>query len=134
LPYTPISTIQSVPKTTSCDIRANNNAINNGFNMISQSNTLIDYDNKLVKDIFDQDFTLERSNRPTGKGGLVFWTDEETGDKTHVEFYTYTPGSQTYNCYRNTGTEEIGVLEYSALNPSGNATFVPLNTLPWIFK
>jgi len=127
----PISFPLAIPiGVDSCDIRANNNAYNNGYNMISQDNELIDFSNMLVDQIYNACFPTNRTYTPASDGGLAFWGPTQYGPKVHVEFYTYTQGTATYNIYRNDGQNDMGIRQYSALNPSGCYTFVPLPLLP----
>ena len=126
---TTVSGLLAIPATgSSCDIRANNNAYNAGYNMISQNGGLIDFANKTVNDVYNQDFPNNRSQTPQKPAGLAFFgVDPNT--KTHVEFYQYSGGSQ-YQLYKNDGANNQGVVSFSASNPSGRYTYVPLSPLP----
>jgi len=126
---TAISGLAAIPATgSSCDIRANNNAYNAGYNMISQNGTTIDFNKKTVNEIYSQDFPNNRTSTPQTGGGLAF-SDARKTSMEHVEFYTYGGGS-SYQLYVNDGFNDRGTINRPASNPSGVYVYVPLNTLP----
>ena len=76
---------------------------------VSQSGALIDYSRKTVNQICSAAFPSNRSSTPISGGGLAFWGETPTAAKTHVEFYKYQEGAQTYQIFTNTGFAETGV-------------------------